>query len=90
MHPHRSCPPHPTSFHVNAAAHQVSTPVVSRADVHNGMSNTVNHGVVATNQNQSKALPQTGAKANMAGMLGLMVASVGAILGLAVTKKHEN
>ena len=79
-----------TTNTVNAAAHQVSTPVVSRADVHNGMSNTVNHGVVATNQNQSKALPQTGAKANMAGMLGLMVASVGAILGLAVTKKHEN
>ena len=42
-------------------------------------------------QNSRQAvLPQTGAKANMAGMLGLMVASVGAILGLAVTKKHEN
>ena len=72
------------------AVSQVSTPVASRADVHNGMLNTVNHGVVATNQNQSKALPQTGAKTNMAGMLGLMIASVGAILGFAVTKKHEN
>ena len=72
------------------AVSQVSTSVASRADVHNGMLNTVNHGVVATNQNQSKALPQTGAKTNMAGMLGLMIASVGAILGFAVTKKHEN
>ena len=36
-------------------------------------------------------LPQTGAKdENLVGMLGLMIASVGAIFGLAVGKKHKN
>ncbi|MCR1894970.1 Rib/alpha-like domain-containing protein [Lactobacillus rodentium] len=37
-----------------------------------------------------KTLPQTGAQANMAGVLGLMIASVGAILGLAADKKRKN
>ena len=38
----------------------------------------------------AKTLPQTGAEANMAGLLGLMIASVGAILGLAADKKRKN
>ena len=37
-----------------------------------------------------KTLPQTGAQANMTGVLGLMIASVGAILGLAADKKRKN
>ena len=40
--------------------------------------------------NGQKTLPQTGAQANMAGVLGLMIASVGAILGLAADKKRKN
>ncbi|QNQ81097.1 Rib/alpha-like domain-containing protein [Lactobacillus sp. PV034] len=39
---------------------------------------------------RAKTLPQTGAEANMAGLLGLMIASVGAILGLAADKKRKN
>ncbi|QNQ81883.1 LPXTG cell wall anchor domain-containing protein [Lactobacillus sp. PV012] len=39
--------------------------------------------------NQAKVLPQTGNQANKASVLGLMIASVGAILGLAVSKKQR-
>ncbi|QNQ81096.1 Rib/alpha-like domain-containing protein [Lactobacillus sp. PV034] len=39
--------------------------------------------------NKQAALPQTGAKTT-AGILGLMFVSIGAILGLAVTKKRKN
>lgn len=42
------------------------------------------------NKSNTKTLPQTGAEANMAGLLGLMIASVGAVLGLAVDKKRKN
>ncbi|QNQ81663.1 Rib/alpha-like domain-containing protein [Lactobacillus sp. PV012] len=65
---------------------------------HEGIS-TGNNGNGNTNGNnsgksymdsRSKTLPQTGANDGAAAMLGLMIASVGAILGLAVEKKRRN
>ncbi|QNQ80220.1 Rib/alpha-like domain-containing protein [Lactobacillus sp. PV034] len=39
---------------------------------------------------KAKTLPQTGAQTTKTGLLGLAIASVGAILGLAVNKKRKN
>ena len=67
---------------VAPAAHQ-TTVVKSNGNVaHTNFYNTT--------KSNSKTLPQTGAEANMAGLLGLMIASVGAILGLAADKKRKN
>ena len=50
-----------------------------------------NHASFYDNSNgNDETLPQTGVQTNMAGVLGLMIASVGAILGLAADKKRKN
>lgn len=64
------------------------------APVHAGVFNSSDKGNHASFYNKGndgqKTLPQTGTKVNMASMLGLMIASVGAILGLAADKKRKN
>ena len=66
------------------------------APVHAGVINNGNKGNHASfygngNGNDGqKTLPQTSAKVNTVGVLGLMIASVGAILGLAADKKRKN
>ncbi|GBG05188.1 Rib/alpha-like domain-containing protein [Lactobacillus rodentium] len=67
------------------------------APVHAAVTNNGGNGNHASFYNNNgngdktaKTLPQTGAEANMAGLLGLMIASVGAILGLAADKKRKN
>ena len=69
-----------------------STSGVHAAGVGNGNGN---HSGLYGNSNDAmsdknaKTLPQTGAEANKAGLLGLAIASVGAILGLAGGKKKR-
>ena len=75
----------------------VETPVVHATEAvkadntDNGITAPVHAAAVAHNdEKQENTLPQTGAKATPAGVLGLMLASVGAIFGLAATKKRKN
>ena len=75
----------------------VETPVVHATEAvkadntDNGVTAPVHAAAVAHNdEKQENTLPQTGAKATTAGVLGLMLASVGAIFGLAATKKRKN
>ena len=60
------------------------------APVHAAVVATNKHARVVNNdQKKENILPQTGAEANKAGLLGLAIASVGAILGLAGGKKKR-
>ena len=75
----------------------VETPVVHATEAvkadntNNGVTAPVHAAAVAHNdEKKENTLPQTGAKATPVGVLGLMLASVGAIFGLAATKKRKN
>ena len=90
--------PHPTVTPTD----DETTP--SRTAEDNGETAPVHAGVISNGDNGNhasfyghsngndgqKTLPQTGAQASMADLLGLMIASVGAILGLAADKKRKN
>ncbi|MCR1894967.1 YSIRK-type signal peptide-containing protein [Lactobacillus rodentium] len=88
--------PHPTDNPDNGD-NSVETPVVHATEAvkadntDNGVTAPVHAAAVAHNdEKKANTLPQTGAKATPAGVLGLMLASVGAIFGLAATKKRKN
>ena len=88
--------PHPTDNPDNGD-NSVETPVVHATEAvkadntDDGVTAPVHAAAVAHNdEKKANTLPQTGAKATTAGVLGLMLASVGAIFGLAVTKKRKN
>ena len=74
----------------------VETPVVHATEAvkadntDNGVTAPVHAAVAHNDEKKENTLPQTGAKAGIAGMLGVMLVTVGAILGLAVTKKRKN
>ena len=74
----------------------VETPVVHATEAvkadntDNGVTAPVHAAAAHNDEKQENTLPQTGAKATTTGVLGLMLASVGAIFGLAATKKRKN
>ena len=67
-----------------------AAPATHQTTVVKSNGNVAHTNFYNTTKRNSKTLPQTGAEANMAGLLGLMIASVGAILGLAADKKRKN
>ena len=79
-----------TTDNGTAGVHETTVNTNGNGNVaHTSFYNT-NNGNKNNGNADAKTLPQTGAEANMAGLLGLMIASVGAILGLAADKKRKN